>query len=91
MNMSQLSSVMPASEARANFYQILTEAADKWRQFTIKLRGKNNVVIMSEEEVEGWKETLDIMSNPKLAASLKRAMKSKKVYTQEEVDKILKW
>lgn len=89
--MAQLNSTLPASVARANFYQILAEAADKWRQFTINLRGKGDVIVMSADEVEGWKETLDIMSNPKLMASIRRAKKSKKVYTQEEVDKILKW
>lgn len=89
--MSQLSSVLPASDARANFYQILAEASDELRQFTVKLRGKNNVVIMSEEEVEGWKETLDILSNKSLTASLRKALKSKKTYTQAEVDKMLGW
>ena len=44
--MNQLSSILPASDARANFYQILAEASDKLRQFTIKLRGKDDVVIL---------------------------------------------
>lgn len=89
--MAQLDSTLPASVARANFYQILAEAGDKLRQFTIKLRGKNDVIVMSAEEADGWKETLEIMSDKKLVASLDKAMKSKKVYTQEQVDKILKW
>ncbi len=89
--MVQLASTLTANIARTNFYQILDEAGNKLRQFTIKLRGKSDVVVMSADEVEGWKETLDIMSNKKLVTSIKRAMKSKKVYTQEQVDKILKW
>ena len=89
--MAQLASILPASVARANFYQIAAEAADKWRQFTIKLRGKDDVVIMSADEVEGWKETLDIISNKKLVNSLRRAIKSKKTYTQDQVYKELGW
>ena len=89
--MSPLNSTLTASAARANFYQLLEEAADNWRQFTVKLRGKGSVVIMSEEEVEGWKETLDIMSNPKLVASIKQGMKSKKTYALGEVYKKLGW
>ena len=89
--MSQLSSILPASDARANFYQILAEASDKLRQFTVKLRGKNDVVILSADEVDGWKETLDIMADKKLVASIKRGLKSKKTYTQDQADKLLKW
>ncbi len=89
--MNQLSSILPASDARANFYQILAEASDKLRQFTIKLRGKDDVVILSAEEVEGWKETLEIMSQKKLVTSIHRATKSKKVFSQDQADKILKW
>ena len=86
--MNQLSSVLPASDARANFYQILAEASDKLRQFTVKLRGKNDVVIISAEEIEGWKETLEIMSDKELMANIKRAEKSKKTYTHEQVKKM---
>jgi len=89
--MAQLNSILPASDARTNFYQILAEASDELRQFTVKLRGKNNVVIMSEEEVEGWKETLDILSNKNLAISLRKAMKSKKTYPLKKVYKELGW
>jgi prevent-host-death family protein len=89
--MNILSSTLPANEARANFYQILDEAANKLRQFTVTLRGKSKVVIMAAEEFEGWLETLEIMADRKLSASIKRGLKSKKRYTQAEVDKILKW
>lgn len=89
--MKTLSATLSANEARTNFYQILDEASDQLRQFTITLRGKQKAVIMSAEEYEGWLETLDIMSDPKLAASIKRGMKSKKWYTEAEAKKILGW
>jgi prevent-host-death family protein len=89
--MPTLSSVLPASEARTNFYQILEEAGSGLRQFTISHRNKPNVVIMSAEEFEGWQETLEIMSDKKLVKSIERARKSTKTYSQEEVDKMLGW
>jgi prevent-host-death family protein len=89
--MAHLNSTLTASDARANFYQLLTNVVDNLSQFTIKIRGKGDAVVMSAAELDGWKETLEIMSDKKLMASLNRAMKSKKTYTQEEVDKILKW
>ena len=78
--MNTLSSSIPANEARANFYQILDEAADKLRQFTVTLRGKSKVVIMAAEEFEGWLETLEIMSDKNLVADIKKAWHQKEIY-----------
>lgn len=89
--MATLQPILPANEARANFYQILEEAGENMRQFTITHRGKPLVVVMSQEEFEGWQETLEIMSNKKLMASIGRSMKSKKVYTKKQADKLIGW
>ena len=88
--MNTLSTVLPANEARTNFYQILDEVGSNLRQFTISHRGKP-AVIMSVEEFEGWQETMEIMSDKKLVKSIERARKSTKTYSQEEVDKMLGW
>ncbi len=89
--MTTLQSILPANEARANFYQILEEADTNLRQFTITHRGKPSVILMSAEEFEGWMETFDIMSDKKLVASIRRAEKSTKTYTEEEAYKIIGW
>lgn len=89
--MNGLASTLPASQARTNFYQILDEVGDKLRQFTITRRGKQKAVIMSAEEYEGWLETLDVISDPQLVASIKRGLKSKKRYTEAEAKRILGW
>lgn len=89
--MSNLSNVIPASEARSNFYQILEEAGDKLRQFTITLHGKTKAVIIGAEEFASWQETLEVTSDKKLVASIKKGLASRKVYSQEEADKIIGW
>ncbi|HBC44957.1 MAG: Prevent-host-death protein [Candidatus Collierbacteria bacterium GW2011_GWB1_45_35] len=89
--MNTLSTVLPANEARTNFYQILDEVGSNLRQFTISHRGKPGAIIMSIEEFEGWQETMEIMSDKKLVKSIERARKSTKTYSQEEVDKMLGW
>lgn len=92
--MNTLSSIIPANVARTNFYQILDEAANKLRQFTVTLRGKSRVVIMAAEEFEGWMETLEIMTDKKLSASIEKGMselKSGKGIPSSKVDKILGW
>lgn len=82
---------MPANVARANFYQMLDEAGEDMRQFTIVPRSKPPIIVMSVAEFEGWQETIDIMSDKKLVASIKRGLKSKKSYTEKEAYKILGW
>lgn len=89
--MTTLNTTIPASEARSNFYQILNEVEDKWRQFTITLRGKAKAVILSPEEFASWQETLDIMSDKKLVKSIKKGLSSKKTYSNKEAEKIIGW
>ena len=38
--------------------------------------GKGNVVILSEEEFEGWQETVHLLSNPANAQRLLRSIQS---------------
>ncbi len=89
--MKYLPSVIPANEARTNFYQMVEEAGVNMRQFTIVRRNGNPVIMMSVAEFEGLQETLEVVANKSLMASIKRAQKSKKIYTEAEAKKILKW
>lgn len=89
--MSQLNTVLPANEARANFYQILDEVGGNLRQFTISHRGKPGAIIMSIEEFEGWQETMEIMSDKKLLGSIKKALSQDKTISQKEADKLIGW
>ena len=89
--MNTLTAVLPANEARSNFYPLLDMVGNELRQFTITLRGKAKAVIMSIEEFGSWQETLEVMSNKKLVQSIKRGINSQKAYSQAEADKIIKW
>ena len=89
--MNTLDQVLPANEARSNFYQILEEAGRNLRLFTITHRGKPSVVVMAAEELEGWRETLEIMADKKLLASIGRALASNKIYSQDKADKLIGW
>jgi len=89
-----LNPILPANEARTNFYRILDEVNDQLRQFEVTLRGKRKAVIMSAEEYDGWLETLDIMSNPKLVVSIKRGVKELKAgkgIPASKADKMIGW
>ncbi len=92
--MKQLPSAMPANMARTNFYQLVEEAGEDMRQFTIVHRNGKPVIMMSVAEFEGWQETLEIMSDKKLVASLRKAdkeLKEGKGILWEKAKKMLGW
>lgn len=83
---------IPASQARADFYNLLEEASRGLRKIAITLRGKVKAVLMSPDEVEGWEETFDIMSNPKAYRELKESiaqMKRGELIPYEQIRKEL--
>jgi len=57
---------MSVSDARKNFPSIIDRASNNLEEFTIVKNGQVKAVIMSAEEFEGWKETIEIMGNPEL-------------------------
>lgn len=88
--MASLASTLPANEARANFYEMLDEVGDNLRRFVITHRGKASAVIMPLEDVEAWEETLEILSDKKLMAGIKRSQedfKKGRFITLEELEK----
>ena len=91
--MNNLAAVLPASQARANFYDLLDEVSDKLRRFTITLRGKAKAVVMPAEEVEAWEETMEIMADKKLVKQIEQGIddiKHGRTISHEELLKKLK-
>lgn len=64
-----------ASEARANLYRLLDEAAESHRP--IRITGKrNNGVLISEDDWSAIQETLYLLSIPGMRESIKDGMKT---------------
>ena len=90
--MNSLAATLPANVARANFYQMLDEVGEYLRRFIITHRGKARAVVMPLDEVEGWEETREILSNKKLMRDIRQAEKDRqagRVYPLEQVIKEL--
>lgn len=86
--MSHLPTIVPASQARSNFYDMLEEVSKTLKRFVITRRGRAEAVVMSPEEVESWEETMEIMSNKQLMKDIKEGLedvKKGRVYPLEEV------
>ena len=64
---------MTVSEARANLYRLVDEAAEGHRP--VHIAGKrNSAVLISEEDWSAIQETLYLMSVPEMRESIKEGM-----------------
>lgn len=63
-----------ATNARKQFFTLLNLASKPGHTVTISLEGIPKVVMMSQEEFEGWMETLDIMSDPELVKDIQEGI-----------------
>lgn len=63
------------SFARQNLKNVFDMVTEKVEEVFISRRNGGNVVLMSEEEFLGWKETLYLMQNPYNALHLNHSLK----------------
>jgi len=73
------STTISITEARKRLFQIAKEVQIPGRSYTLTEKGKPKVVIMSVEELDGWKETVEVLTE---FPNLKKDM--------EEVEKDIK-
>lgn len=89
-----MTKTVSATQARKQLFQLLREAGVHGAHVRITLGDKPPVIMMSEEELEGWLETIDILSSdPGIVKRLKKAEREiaqGKVIPWEKVKKELK-
>lgn len=65
------------SDLRQNLARYMDEAIEGRAPLVItRSAGKGNVVLLSEEEFEGWQETVHLLSSPTNAARLLRSVQA---------------
>ncbi len=85
---------LPITEARINLTTLVDNAKKKLEEYIITVKGTPAAILLSIDEYESLRETLEIMSDKKLMKELKEAeedVKAGRVYTWEEVQKELGW
>lgn len=64
-------SVVDYTEFRLNLARHMDRVVEGRAPLTVMRQGgKGNVVVMSEQEFEGWRETVHLLSNPRNAEHL---------------------
>ena len=65
--------IMTVTEAKTHFLELIRKSNERLERFIITKNGKPIAVIMNADEFEGWLETIEIMSNKKRVAEIKKA------------------
>lgn len=76
---------MTASEARANLYRLIDEAARSHQPLLISGK-RNKAVLVSEEDWEAIQETLFLLSVPGMRESIREGMATPLDECSEELD-----
>jgi len=65
------------TELRANLSRYMDEAVDGRAAITVtRSAGQGNVVLVSEDEYEGWQETVHLLRSPANARRLLRSLRN---------------
>jgi len=77
------------SEAKMKLSELIERVQTTDTEFVITKNGRPAAVLVSHDEFDGWKETIEIKSDKELMAEIKKgisALKNRsKIYTLEEL------
>ena len=79
---------LPLSEVKATLSRLVDQVASRDEQILITRNGKPVAMLVSPDEIEGCKATLEIMSDPEFMAQIRRGLRDVrkgKYLTYEEV------
>lgn len=80
--------VLSASRARKEFLELIDRASNNLEEFIITKQGDARAVIMSIEEFDSWKETLEVMSDQQIMTDIRDGIEDIKAGRIVEFDLI---
>lgn len=80
--------VLSASRARKEFLELVDRASNNLEEFIITKQGDARAVIMSIEEFDSWKETLEVMSDQQMMTDIRDGIEDIKAGRVVELDLI---
>jgi prevent-host-death family protein len=92
--MTNLTTVVPASQARSNFYQLIEDVSEKFKHVAITLHGKSKAMVIPVEEYKSWVATVETLSNRQLMKDVVHAEAEKKrgeLISEHRAKKELNW
>lgn len=66
---------LPITKAREELTSLVDKASKRLDEYVITVNGSPAAVLMSAQEYESWKETIEILSDPTLMKAIKKGEK----------------
>lgn len=70
--------VLPLSEVKNNLSKLVEQLRTTHEEITVTRNGHAAAIIMSPDEFEGWKETMEILGNKEFTREISRGIKDVK-------------
>lgn len=67
--------ILPLSEVKNNLSKLVEQLRTTHEEITVTRNGHAAAIIMSPEEFEGWKETMEILANKEFTQEIRRGIK----------------
>ena len=81
--------ILSLSEAKIKLSELVDRVQSMDEEFVITKNGRPSAVLVSPDEFESWKETIEIKSDPDLMKEIKTGLaalkKKSKLYTLDEL------
>jgi len=81
--------VMPVTEAKRRLLELVREAQEQGKVYSLTRKGTPAAVLMSEEEYRSVKETLEILSDPEELRGIMRGRADIAAGRIEELEELL--
>lgn len=65
--------IVPVTALRPRLLQVVSRADRMGQEYVITKNGRPSAVIMSYDEWESWRETMDLLSRPSLLRRIRRS------------------
>lgn len=67
--------ILPLSEVKNNLSKLVAQLHTTHEEITVTRNGHAAAIIMSPEEFEGWKETMEILADKEFTQEIRRGIK----------------
>ena len=67
--------VLPLSEVKAKFSKLVDEVVARDEEIVITRNGRAEVVLLSQDQFEGWRETVEILADRELMREIRRGLR----------------
>ena len=83
--------LMPVSEVKAKLSRLVSEIETRDEEIIITRNGRAAAVLLSADQFEGWRETVEILADKELMKEIRRGLRApKRTLTRRQVDTLFR-